>query len=125
MPSAAVPHQATAVVRGDAVSFNSCGVCFWLVLSSISNRSVTERGELGVGVGNVPGDRLGGLAHFAGLRQLGLVESLALDLALLLERLDDCVVLPAELVRDATDLAVLAARLQADDAEGLKMQIWS
>jgi len=49
---------------------------------------------------------------------LALVERRRLELASLLERRDNALVLPADLVREATELTVLTARLEAQNAQG-------
>lgn len=47
------------------------------------------------------------------------MESLGLDFPLLLETVNDVLVVPAEFVGETLDGAVLAARLEAKDTEGL------
>jgi len=79
---------------------------------------VTEGSNLLVDLSQLGGLGSGGLGTDVGNGLLALVESLGLDLALLLEVGNNIVVLPADLVRDTLDGAVLAAGLELEDAKG-------
>lgn len=65
------------------------------------------------------GGSLLGVGDLTGGNTLALVVGGTLGLSSLLQAGDDVLVLPANLVAETTDGAVLATRLQAEDAEGL------
>lgn len=66
----------------------------------------------------VLGNRGEGLGADLASSLLALEVGLALDLPLLLETVDNVLVAPSDLVRDALEGGVLAAGLQAEDTEG-------